>query len=86
MSRLGTLAAILQPLKAWGDRIALFGFLLVAFALVAIERSNPDFAGTGAGRGIRPGGAGPEPAVGTVGGHGAGNRQRAGNQRHAGGE
>jgi rod shape-determining protein MreC len=45
MSRLGALAAILQPLKAWGDRIALFGFLLVAFALVSIERSNPEFAG-----------------------------------------
>jgi rod shape-determining protein MreC len=45
MSRLGALAAILQPLKAWGDRIALFGFLLIAFALVAIERSSPEFAG-----------------------------------------
>jgi rod shape-determining protein MreC len=45
MSRLGALAAILQPLKAWGDRIALFGFLLAAFVLVTIERSNPEFAG-----------------------------------------
>jgi hypothetical protein len=39
-------------LKAWGDRIALFGFLLVAFALVAIERSNPEFAGRARGRPI----------------------------------
>lgn len=45
MSRLGALAAIMQPLRAWGDRIALFGFLLAAFVLVTIERSNPEFAG-----------------------------------------
>jgi rod shape-determining protein MreC len=44
MSRVSAIAAILQPLKAWADRIALAGFLMIALGLVAIERSQPDFA------------------------------------------
>lgn len=42
MTRMGTVAAILQPLKAWGDRIALFGFVLIAIGLVVVERSSPE--------------------------------------------
>ena len=42
MTRMGAVAAILQPLRAWGDRIALFGFVLIAIGLVAMERSSPE--------------------------------------------
>jgi rod shape-determining protein MreC len=39
---MGAIAAILHPLKAWGDRIALFGFVLIAVSLVVVERSSPE--------------------------------------------
>jgi len=42
MTRMGAIAAILHPLRAWGDRIALFGFVLIAVGLVVVERSSPE--------------------------------------------
>ena len=42
MTRMSAVAAIMQPLRAWGDRIALAGFVLIAVGLVAMERSSPE--------------------------------------------